>query len=538
METDKVETSADRRAALDPLGAIRRFRARLLLSGHSRTKKAYLNATAAGLDYGARMVVGFLVNPILVAGLGAYLYGVWQVLARLKGYLSAATGRPTEALKWAVAYRQASIDYEEKRRLLGAAVVVWLLFLPVLSGLGLAVAWFAPAWLKSPPEYVWVVRLAAVVLMVDLIITSLVDMPESVLRGENLGYKRMGLTTLLVFIQGSMVAAAVYLNTSIVGVAVAILLDTMITATLFWYVVRSNVPWFGIAWPAAREVRRFLGLSWWFLAWRVVMQTMTGSDVVVLGILASPEAVTTYTLTKYVPETLVSLVAIVMSGITPGLGGMIGSGNLPQVARVRNEFLAGTWLLATTVGTTTLLWNRSFVRLWVGDKFYAGPTPLFLIMLMIVQFVLIRNDANIIDLTLNLQRKVLLGALSATLAVVMGGILATTFGLGIAGLAVGFILGRSILSVGYPWMIGRLLGVSLASQLASVLRPVAIAGALFLIASGLSNTLIAATWPALVLKVGTTAVGVACLGFYAGLSREQRERLRRRARLSYRPTGA
>jgi hypothetical protein len=87
-------------------------------------------------------------------------------------------------------------------------------------------------------------------------------------------------------------------------------------------------------------------------------------------------------------------------------------------------------------------------------------------------------------------------------------------------------------------MIGRLLGVSLASQLASVLRPVAIAGALFLIASGLSNTLIAATWPALVLKVGTTAVGVACLGFYAGLSREQRERLRRRARLSYRPTGA
>ena len=36
-----------------------------------------------------------------------------------------------------------------------------------------------------------------------------------------------------------------------------------------------------------------------------------------------------------------------------------------------------------------------------------------MIMLMVLQFALIRTDANIIDLTLNLRRKVLLGALSA-----------------------------------------------------------------------------------------------------------------------------
>ena len=42
-------------------------------SDESLTKKASLNAFASLLDYGARVLVGFLVQPILVAGLGDYL---------------------------------------------------------------------------------------------------------------------------------------------------------------------------------------------------------------------------------------------------------------------------------------------------------------------------------------------------------------------------------------------------------------------------------------------------------------------------------
>src|SRR6266487_3559318 len=45
------------------------------LSDESLTKKAYLNALAAILDYGARLVVAFMINPVLVAGLGDYFYG-------------------------------------------------------------------------------------------------------------------------------------------------------------------------------------------------------------------------------------------------------------------------------------------------------------------------------------------------------------------------------------------------------------------------------------------------------------------------------
>ena len=57
------------------------------------TKKAALNALAAALDYGARLIVGFLVTPWLVAGLGNYFYGTWQILNRMIGYISPASGR-------------------------------------------------------------------------------------------------------------------------------------------------------------------------------------------------------------------------------------------------------------------------------------------------------------------------------------------------------------------------------------------------------------------------------------------------------------
>ncbi len=80
------------------------------LAEEDLTQRASLNALAAGLDYGARLIVGFLVTPLLVAGLGDYLYGAWQVLRRLMGYVSVGSGRNTQSLKWTLAKDQASSD--------------------------------------------------------------------------------------------------------------------------------------------------------------------------------------------------------------------------------------------------------------------------------------------------------------------------------------------------------------------------------------------------------------------------------------------
>src|SRR5256884_8341155 len=76
----------------------------------SLTGRASLNALQSLLDYGAKLGVGLVVTPIVVAGLGGSLFGVWEMLNRLVTYMSAADGRPTEALRLIVSSRQAVED--------------------------------------------------------------------------------------------------------------------------------------------------------------------------------------------------------------------------------------------------------------------------------------------------------------------------------------------------------------------------------------------------------------------------------------------
>lgn len=499
-------------------------------SGESLTQKASLNALAAGLDYGARLLVGFVINPILLAGLGDFWYGVWQFIGRLIGYISPATGRSTQALKWTIANQQGSIDLHNKRRQVGNAISVWLLFLPVLALLGGLLAWFTPVLLDAPEKFFLPIRVAAALLVANLIMVSLVEVPRSVLEGENLGYKRMGLSAFLIIVGGGLMVVAIYLNTGISGVAIATLSTTLLTGLLFIQVVRSVIPWFGIARPSIDGVRRFLGLSGWFLVWNLVMKLMIASDVIVLGIFDSPEMVTNYTLNKYVPETIVSFVAIVVFGIMPGLGKIVGTGDFERTARVRGEIMTFTWLIITVFGATILMWNRSFVRLWVGEEYSGGLIPNLLIILMIMQLVLIRNDAFLIDLTLDLRDKVLFGLLSATIALVIAAILVGYFELGIVGLCLGFIAGRSILSLGYPQLVGRYLKISFSSQLKSIIRPTIVTFLFFGCAIILQRIWIVNTWISLILSAGLSLALIAMLAFIAGLSGDQRSQIWQRSR--------
>src|SRR5437764_3611661 len=82
--------------------------------GPTLTQRASLNAIASLLDYAAKLAVGLVVTPIVVAGLGRSLFGTWEMLNRLVTYMSAADGRPTEAIRLMVANRQAVDDRSEE----------------------------------------------------------------------------------------------------------------------------------------------------------------------------------------------------------------------------------------------------------------------------------------------------------------------------------------------------------------------------------------------------------------------------------------
>jgi O-antigen/teichoic acid export membrane protein len=505
-----------------------RARVSKLLAPNTLSRKASLTTVASTLDYVARISVQFAINPLMVGALGSYLYGAWRVLYSLNGYLWAASGRSAQALTWVIAHHRHSITDEQKRQYVGSAVMVWFVFLPFLALVGGLGAWFAPLLLDSAPRHVWDIRFAAALLTADAIALTLLSIPRSALQGENLGYKRMGLSTLLILVGGAFMALAVYFDTGIAGVAVANAAGTVVTGLLFWRVAKRHLPWFGFSRPARTNVRWFLGLSGWFTAWKLVYELMTAGDVVALGLFGSVELVTVYTLTKFVTQSLIPLIAVVFEGASPGLGALIGRGDTGRGIKVRNEIMSFTWLLCTALGASLLVWNPSFVGLWVGARFYAGSIPMLLIVLLVTQFAFVGNDARFIDLTLKVRAKVVLGAISAVLSIVLAAVFVTISEDKITGMALGIIAGRLILTVAYPWLIGRLLGHSFLTQLRGLPRPAAVTAALFGGALWLGENVGVNSWMLLAAWGVITAAAAALVAGGLGMSRSQRAALFKR----------
>jgi hypothetical protein len=281
-----------------------------------------------------------------------------------------------------------------------------------------------------------------------------------------------------------------------------------------------------------------LGLSWWFMGWNVVTSLLLVSDVVVLGILNSVESVTNYTLTKYVPENLIGVIVIIVMGIMPGLGGIIGTGDHGKAIRLRAEINSFIWLTGTALGASILLWNRMFISLWVGADHYAGTLPDLLIVISAVQLALIRSDGNVIDLTLRMSQKVLLGLLSVAVSIAAAGVMVGYFKQGLVGLCLGTMAGRLIISIGYPMLISRFLGTTLASQLKGMLRPVLVSMVLFAATAGLDSLFSsiswsgASGWALFLVCAGLTGIAMMGFSFYAGLSKEQRASMLRRVRVA------
>lgn len=507
-----------------------------LLSDKGLTKKAYLNALTVVLDYGASLIVGFLITPLMVAGLGNYSFGLWQVLNRLIGYITPASGRPGFALKATLANQQASTNYDQKRRYVGSTLLIWVLFLPLQIGIGGTVSWFVPDWIHAPLAYVWIVRAVAGLLVLNMIVDTLSSVPQVTLQGENLGYKRMGMSVVLVFLGGGFTWLALYLKAGIIGVASAAVSSTLATGLFYLGVVHNYTPWFGIAKPRLADIRQMLGLSWWFMGWNLVTNLLLASDVVVLGLLNSVESVTNYSLTKYVPEALIGVIVIVIFGIMPGLGSIVGTGDYARAVRLRDEINSFIWLAATALGASILIWNRVFIGLWVGANHYSGSIPNLLVVVAAMQLALIRSDGNIIDLTLRLSQKVLLGLLSVTVSVVGASILVGIFKLGVVGLCLGIIGGRLIISVGYPMLISRFLKTALFSHINRMLRPSLVTILLFSIAvwlDGLMSVTAGAgitNWLIFIISAGVTGSLMLLISFYAGLSGDQRRNMMRRIR--------
>jgi O-antigen/teichoic acid export membrane protein len=277
-----------------------------------------------------------------------------------------------------------------------------------------------------------------------------------------------------------------------------------------------------------------LGMSLWLALGDLIAKLLMASDVLVLGAVVSASAVTSYVLTGYAARLAVNLLVLSTDAAMPGLAGVIGTRAYERAAALRSEMLALTWLFSTVTGATILLWNRSFLHLWVGAQNYAGGRVDLLIVLLAAQTAFIRCDAYVIDAALRPRARVLVGAVAAAVTLLLSILL--TRRLGMVGLCLGVLAGRSTQSLCYPLLVHGCLEQTRSISLRRLIRPLLAMGLLFTAAALLGQRVLAGNWIQWGISVIVTAGLTAGLATSLGLPVDSRMSVMRRLK-AIRSTG-
>ncbi len=483
-------------------------------------QRAYLNSVTSVLDYGAKLVTSFFVTPFLVSGLGSTIFGVWKVLEQFANYTSMADIKATEVLKWAVAKDRETIPEEELRRYVTTTFILVLLILPFLLIAGAILTWFSPTITGVEPEYANAVRITTALLVLSLIIHKVFGIFESILRGMNLGFKRMGFRAAIFIIGGILQVTVILYGYGIIALAVIQVLVYLLIGTTVFIIVKRHVPWFGFEKTTFKKSLSFFKTSGWFMSWTGTKLLLLKSDKILLGFLAGPIYVTQYVITEYMIKAVQGIINNVIHGVLPGMGKLYGTGELEKMNQARNHIMLLTWLLAVIIGSLVIAFNEAFIKVWIGEDIFAGQLVNILILLVGVQYLFFNNDSTLINLTLEIKHKVFLGLAAALVSIGLAVLLIDDYG--VAGLCVGLIIGRGILSYGYPYIINRKINKKIS------LIPMRCVFATLIIWGGtwwISEIISVNNWAELIFFIIIYGAVLTPISFFAGINKENRNSL-------------
>lgn len=418
-----------------------------------------LNAIALYIQFSVTALVGLIVNPLLVNYIGVSSFGVWKSCQKLLDLSAAADGRATQALKWIIAHQESSTDLVKKQRDIGASILVWFLWLPIVSSSVITLIFFLPNLINNlSGTDSAVVRLVGSILAINIILGGILTIPDSVLIGTNQGYRSFTINTLFFILTNVCLLAVASVGWGLPALAGVTIAGSSAAALCALLVVRTRVSWWGVQRPRMADLRNVLSFSNWTLLWTFVQSLMLSTEVILITILIDPMTVTRYTFTSYTVHFLLALLLVVGSAVTPKIGALVGGRDLASAAgllhRSRDILLA----LMTVAGGLVMLLNKSFVTLWVGPDFYISDPVNALIVVAALQFALIRFDAQIQDVGLRIGKKVVTCAVCAAMGLLLGAILYLEFR-SIEWLYVGIILARLPATLYMPLLTDRVVSV-------------------------------------------------------------------------------
>lgn len=363
------------------------------------------NAVALHANFLVLALLGLIVSPIVLGAIGAVAFGIWKTAQQTVGFLTLADGRATQALKWVVASRDGREHGDALRRDVGATLVVWLLWLPLSGAAAVLLVLFVLPRLVGGADPGLTFTVGGV-LAAGAVIGGVLGIPDAVLRGSNLVYLSARASTVVAAVVALVSVIAVWRSAGIVALAAITVAGGVMVAAITWRIAARRVAWWGAARPHPGEIGHLSRFSGWLLAWATVDRVLLSAELLLFGAVLGPAAAASFAMTSYVTVFAVGAGMLTTGAMMPTLGGMLARGDA-ETARLVALAKSLNAAIVVVAGGAIVLLNETFVTAWVGAEHYLGDPVNALMVVAMAQMMLLRTDAQILDVSLQVARMVL-----------------------------------------------------------------------------------------------------------------------------------
>jgi O-antigen/teichoic acid export membrane protein len=424
----------------------------------SLINKAKWNVLSSYVNFGITTLLAFFIQPLLIHFLGNTSFGVLKQIQKLMDFASIADGQASQALKWIIANKNKA-SKEEKQQAIGSALKIWLYFFPLLL-IGIAVViYILPFSIHNLDENLTdIVRIAGIILGMNIVLNPLFSIPDAVLVGINETHKSTFIKTFWHIISTLLMIYVAYLGYGIIGIVLVTLAISLLIGLTTLLVCKFSVSWFGIKKPEKQQFRSFFNYSFWTLIWTFVIRLFLAEETLLIGWLMGAEEVTKYTITAYIYVTALSVTLMTASAAMPGLGNVFGKQDFATCKKIIGSVREINLFIVSVFACLILLLNKNFVTLWMDANYYMGDWINLLIVVVMVQLTIIRNEGQIQDISLKIKGKVLYGLLGAILGMVLGVVL-YKITQRVETIFIGLIIGRSFTYLKFPALVNRIFKV-------------------------------------------------------------------------------
>ena len=430
------------------------------------------NALGMYAVYGAAIVSGLVVTPIVLHSIGDEPFGIWAFIGSITIYLSVLDFGLGPAVVRFSAEARGRGRPEQTNELASVALVLYAAIGVVTLVAGAVLAWFVPSLIETPSDLVWEARIATFLVAISLGARFPLGLFYNLLGG----HQRFDVQNLGNFVSTVLYALLVALLIPVGGGLVLLGAITLVT-TLVRLVVplrwlRSELPDLRLrrSYVTRSHVRALTSVSWSNFLVHVANKVVFSTDVVVVGIVLGPRAAATFAIAAKLFQLAFGLASAATSLLYPAFAEYEGAGDAERQRGLLVAGLRGGAAAALLLALPLLFIPDQLITAWVGEG-YDESAP---VLALLAGVVLVHQPIWLLTQYLiarGLQRSIarlLVGAagvnvvLSIALAELVG-----TWGVALATL----LADAAVLLVALPFLVAPAVGLGAVSLARAILQP-------------------------------------------------------------------